>query len=213
MKERRYETSPIFLPQTSTSDLRGKQSVRATFKLTEQCIAAVSIVSAHLGIKQKTLFDHLIEDTESLSMIAREIQEFDITKESRIQKTFVISRKTLASLEEVSTAYNAPRDALVEYSILRLLPIIAKERIKHEKRKLVFDRMTNHIKAGKKILKMAKESLGEEDQVYTRFESMISTYENVYASIKSYIEKGRIIEEFKSEPSMSDNEPDNWILR
>ena len=64
---------------------------------------------------------------------------------------------------------------------------------------LVFDRMTNHIKAGKKILKMAKESLGEEDQVYTRFESMISTYENVYASIKSYIEKGRIIEEFKSE--------------
>jgi hypothetical protein len=210
MKAQRYETSPhISLPETSTSDLRGKQSVRATFKLTEQCIAAVSIVSAHLGIKQKSLFDHLIEDAASLNMIAQEIKDADITKKNRIQKTFVISRRTLATLEEISKTYNAPRDTLVEYSILRLFPIIAKERIKHERRKVVFDQITKHIRAGKKMLTMAKESLGEEDQVYSRFESAISVYENVYANIKSYIERGKIIEEFKSESSMSEMDPDN----
>ena len=49
-----------FLPQTTVSDLRGKQSVRATFKLSQKTINAMSIVSVHLGIKQKSLFDHLM---------------------------------------------------------------------------------------------------------------------------------------------------------
>ena len=57
-------------PRTFASDLRGRQSVRATFKLTEGCIDAISIVAAHLGIKQKSLFDHLVEDNSSLSSIA-----------------------------------------------------------------------------------------------------------------------------------------------
>ena len=62
----------ITLPHPSSADLRGKQSVRATFKLTEKAIEALSIVAVHLGIKQKSLFDHLLEDTRSLSAIAKE---------------------------------------------------------------------------------------------------------------------------------------------
>jgi endonuclease/exonuclease/phosphatase family metal-dependent hydrolase len=50
----------IDLPLPSSSDLRGRQSVRATFKLSVRAIDALSIVAAHLGIKQKSLFDHLI---------------------------------------------------------------------------------------------------------------------------------------------------------
>lgn len=53
------------------SDLRGRQSVRATFKLSEKAIDALSIVAIHLGIKQKSLFDQLINDTSSLSLIAK----------------------------------------------------------------------------------------------------------------------------------------------
>ena len=47
----------ISLPRTFTADLRSRQSVRATFKLTEGCIDAISIVAAHLGIKQKSLIE------------------------------------------------------------------------------------------------------------------------------------------------------------
>jgi len=75
----------------------------------------------------------------------------------------------------------------------------AKERQKHEKRKMVFDQITRNIKDGKKILKTAKETLGEEDPVYERLESIIHAYENAYASIKSYIERGKIIEKFEPE--------------
>ena len=46
------------MPKPTTLDLRGRQSVRATFRLSEACIDAISILSAQLGIKQKSVFDH-----------------------------------------------------------------------------------------------------------------------------------------------------------
>ena len=124
------------LSQASPSGLKGKQSVRTTFKLSEKTIAIVSIVAAHLGIKQKSLFDHLIEDFQSLCSIASEVQHTQPRKQTRIQKTYVISRKSLYSLEKVSNTYAASRDALIEYSVQRLLPIIQKKEraIKREKR-------------------------------------------------------------------------------
>ena len=51
--------------QKSTATLRGRQSVRATFKLTERSIDALSILACQLGIKQKTLFDQVVDDSEA----------------------------------------------------------------------------------------------------------------------------------------------------
>ena len=56
------------------NDLRGRQSVRATFKLSAICIDAISIVAGQLGIKQKSLFDHLFQDAASLRDIARKLK-------------------------------------------------------------------------------------------------------------------------------------------
>ncbi len=186
----------ISVPRPSSSDLRGRQSVRATFKLTERSIDAISIVATHLGIKQKSLFDHLIDDIRSLNVIAREIQSDRFSTLNRIQKTFVLSRKTLSCLEEASKNYDAPRDALVEYSIQRLLPVIAEEREKHRKRKEILGEIDEYLKQGEKILKKSRELLGEDDPVYDRFETAMAVSQNAYRSIESYIEKGRIIEDF-----------------
>jgi hypothetical protein len=177
-------------------DLRGRQSVRATFKITGKAIDAISIVAAHLGIKQKSLFDHLIDDTQTLDLIAREIQSEGFNRLRRIQKTYVLSRKTLFCLEEVSKKFDAPRDALVEYSIQRLLPVIAEEREKHQKRKKVLDEVTEHLKEGEKILKKSKKLLGEDDPVYDKFRAAMAVFYNVCKSIESFIEKGKIIEDF-----------------
>ena len=156
------------LPQPSPQDLRGRQSVRATFKLSARAIEAMSIVSVHLGIKQKSLFDHLIEDAQSLSHIAREIESEKFRRLSRIQKTFVISRRTLSSLDEISKQFQAPRDALVEYSIQRLLPVIAQERERHRRRKEILNDMDEHLADGLKILRKSKSLLGEDDPVFIR---------------------------------------------
>ena len=128
----------ISVSKPTTLDLRGRQSVRATFRLSEACIDAISILSAQLGIKQKSVFDHLMEDYQVLQNMARELEDTKFDRHRRIQKTFVISRRSLSFLDMISNEYDAPRDALVEYSVRRLLPIIAKERKKHAERKELF---------------------------------------------------------------------------
>ena len=104
--EERRGRQGLSLPRTSTADLMGRQSVRATFRLTEGCIDAISIVAAHLGIKQKSLFDHLVEDDHSLRSIARELQDLKVTRQGRIQKTYVISRRSLLSLDHISKNFD-----------------------------------------------------------------------------------------------------------
>jgi len=143
----------IELPLPDSQDLRGRQSVRATFKLSNRAIDALSIVAVHLGIKQKSLFDHLIEDVQSLNAIAREIEAEEFRNLARVQKTFVISRRTLNCLEEISRQFNAPRDALVEYSIQRLLPVITREREKHRKRKKLLEEIRRHLEDGRRLLR------------------------------------------------------------
>jgi hypothetical protein len=186
----------ITLPLPSPADLRGRQSVRATFKLSARAIDVISIVAAQLGIKQKSLFDHLIEDVKSLNVIANEIEDDAFSALDRIQKTFVVSRRTLSSLEETSRQFNAPRDALVEYSIQRLLPVIAKERERHTKRKEVLNDVNAHLAQGLKILQKAQSLLGVEDPVYAKFESAMHGLVNAQAHIEDFVRRGSVIEDF-----------------
>lgn len=194
-EERESETG-FSLPRPSSSDLRGRQSVRATFRLSERAIEVLSIVSAHLGIKQKSLFDHLIEDTESLNTLAQKIQTELTLGQNRIQKTYVLSRKTLSNLDKVSKIFETPRDALVEHSIQRLLPLIARERDRHRIRKDILKDFSQYVDQGRKLLQKSKEALGEDDPVSDKIETALITLMNANAYLVSFIEKGEIIENF-----------------
>ena len=195
-KDRQDMESSGSLPRPSPSDLRGRQSVRATFKLTERAIEALSIVAFHLGIKQKSLFDHLIDDIRSLNLIARDVQTDRFDRLIRIQKTYVLSRKTLSCLEEASKMFDAPRDALVEYSIQRLIPVIEEEREKHIKRKEILGEITEHLEQGEKILLKSRELLGINDPVYDKFETAMAVCKNAKEHIEAFVEKGKIIEDY-----------------
>lgn len=197
-KEKQLDMS-IFVLKTSTLDLRGRQSVRATFRLSEACIDAISILSTQLGIKQKSVFDHLMEDAQVLKNVARELENNEFDRHERIQKTFVISRRSLSFLDMVSSEYNAPRDALVEYSIRRLLPIIANERKKHEKRKELLSEISNHFAKGEKLLSKAEEMLGTDDLIIDKLETAMAVYKNALNDIVNFIDRGKIIEEFHPE--------------
>ncbi len=194
--EKDVPTRTVSLPQPSSSELRGRQSVRATFRLSERAIEALSIVSYHLGIKQKSLFDHLLEDMEALNLIAERFKTEEFDQPNRTQKTFVLSRRTLRSLEQVARSFDTPRDALVEYSIQRLLPVIAKEREKQGLRQEVFTDMTRYLNEGEKVLNRARERLGEEDPVYNRLERAFRALLNAHIDIRSFVEKGKVIEAF-----------------
>lgn len=179
------------------ADLRSRQSVRATFKLTHSCIEAISIVAAQLGIKQKALFDHLLQDTRNLNAIASRFSNARLQTSHRVQKTYVISRGALLSLEEAARNFNAPRDALVEFSVQRLLPVIARKRELHGRRKALFERIRHHIQTGRSLLEEAYAELGAEDPLTDRLAWAMNAFEGALRHMRTFIEKNEGIEDFK----------------
>ena len=170
--------------------------MRATFKLSSGCITAISIVAAQLGIKQKSLFDHLAQDSDSLSAIAKKVQNARVRPENRIQKTYVISRKSLALLDDISRAFNAPRDALVEFSVRRLLPVIDKEQKKYEMRKAAFNRIRRHADSGTQMLGEMAGQLGEDDPIVAKLAAVMDTYAVAAKAIDTFLERTQGIADF-----------------
>jgi hypothetical protein len=194
--KRRSTTFRIDLPGPSSSDLRGKQSVRATFKLTEKAIDTIAIVSVHLGIKQKSLFDHLIEDSRSLDTIAKQIRPDRFKELERTQKTFVLSRSTLLKLESASELFQMPRDALVEYSIRRLNAIIEEERAKHELRKQLLMDIQAFVNSGRDLLDRCVDALGEDDPLVAIMANTVKTTVAAGQNVQQMVERGRVIENY-----------------
>lgn len=189
-------TTEFDFPYADAAELKANQSVRATFRLSENTILAMNIVSTQLGVKQKSLFDHLIADTEALEAIAREVKKNKQASSRRIQKTFVISRKTLSALHKMARAHQASRDALVEFSIQRLKPVIEQEKGKQEARKRIAAKVREHLAAQKRLLQEANRKLGEEDPVCEHLAGAVERLDSAYRSIHAFVKKGEKIVEF-----------------
>lgn len=182
--------------EVSIDDLKGRQSVRATFRLPRQTIELLSVIAAQLGIKQKSLFDQLVEDMSVLGRIAQEAQHYSPGETERRQKTFVISRNSLVALDYIARQQRIPRDVLVEFSIRRLLPVIESELKKHEQRKILLQEMQDYLRHGQKILKKADDLLGQDDQLYQMIEHQVDLSARNVALISGMVEKGRPMEEW-----------------
>jgi hypothetical protein len=177
-------------------DLRGKQSVRATFKLSQKAIDSIGLVAIHLGIKQKSLFDHIIEDMTALDDLAKTIRIQQFKKIVRKQKTFVLSRKTIDALSATSETYGMPRDALVEYSVKKLESVIMAEKLRHEERKKFQRQMISHFETGEALYKNAKKILGAEDPFCRRMEKAIAMARRTTLEVNEFLEKSKVLEEF-----------------
>jgi predicted transcriptional regulator len=184
---------------TNTSDLMGKKSVRVTLKLSAEFIEAVTVLSAQLGIKQKSLLDHLMEDMDSLQAIASRMERSGRNQKDRIQKTFVISKKSLLSLETVSKKFSASRDDIVEYSIKRLFPILAMERQRQKKREEVLAKIAVHLIQTTELLDEVKQLVGKDDLLYTALKDVVASYEITFNTIDDFVVKGKRMTAFPME--------------
>ncbi len=180
----------------SFEDLRMKQSVRTTFKLPEEVIALLGIIAAQLGIKQKSLLDQLTEDSRLLFKLAKEVNTTTGGEEKRQAKTFVISRSSLKSINEVAKKQKVPRDMLVEISIKRLLPIIEGELEKHIKRKQILEEMKQFIEQGETLRNQARQALGENDDIYEMIDGQIQLAKKNLTTVKGIIKKGMPMEDW-----------------
>jgi len=196
MTNRRKSFEFVMVSETYTADLKGRQSVRTTFKLPTRCIDALSLLAGQLGIKQKSIFDHLADDTQALQALAREIERQETSRENRVAKTYVISRKTLENLEQVSRRFQAPRDALVEFSIERIMPLLKKEKQKHENRKTLAPKLNEFLKNSRELLEQADGVLDRDDPVFEKIIQMVGAAKSGCDEVGLIIEKGKKLEDF-----------------
>ena len=180
----------------SFEELKLRQSVRTTFKLPKETITLLGLIAGQLGIKQKSLLDQLAEDRTLLNNLAKEADQGPEKSKSRYPKTFVISRSTLQSINEVAKQQNVPRDVLVEFSIRRLVPVIENELEKHTHRKKILEEMENYLIQGEKLRLRAKERLGEFDEMYGMIEKQVRLAQKNITKSRAIIEKGAPMEDW-----------------
>ncbi len=183
-------------PGSTMFDLRGKQSVRATFKLSQKAIDAIGLVAIHMGIKQKSLFDHIIEDLDALDSIAKSIRIQQFKKIPRKQKTYVLSRRTIEALGTISQEYGTPRDALVEYSIQKLESIITAEKLRHIERKILLKEVTLNINQLKNTYQKAAGILGIDDPFCKHVAKAVYATQKTQEDLADFIEKSKVLEEY-----------------
>lgn len=181
----------------SADTLKGRQSVRATFKLPSQVIELLSLAANQLGLKQKSLFDQLVEDREILEQVASAAERYHPVQERRQQKTYVVSRNSLGALDYVAKIHRLPRDLLVELSIQRLLPVISSEQEKQKNRKLVLGEMEGYLRQGLELLAKTQQVLGAEDPASRQLALVLAQLRGSVEGLGEQVEQGRAIEGYR----------------
>lgn len=180
----------------SAERLQGKQSVRATFRLPEHIIKLLNVVAFQLGLKQKSLFDQLIEDQDIVKKIAERMpeQETQTANKQRRPKTYVLNRRSLEIIEKLSKELNMPRDVLVEIFIQQLLPILRSEREKYKNRSIIYKDLEQYLEQGKELFIKAEHLLGAEDATCEKIKIGIGWNERILDSLRRMIESSRAME-------------------
>ncbi len=175
--------------ELNSHQLRGKQSVRATFRLSNQMIDLLKIAANHLGVQQKSLIDELVNSRETLDRVANGSGETPRADVERRQKTFVLSRFTLNLLDEISSKYEIPRDYLVEICISRLIPFVDAEQKKHQQRQRLLKDVERHLDDGVELLKKADGWLGADDRFRVKLEKIVQHTERSVAEMRRFVKK------------------------
>ncbi len=180
----------------SLDTLQGRQSVRATFTLPRQAIALISTVASQLGVKQKSIFDHLVENQHFLDQVASEASKQEPAKRNRKQKTFVLSRNSLNALERFARSHQLPRDLVVELSIKKLEPVIDAQKQKHVNRKALLKEMNNVSDTFQHLMVKAEKLVGTEDDTYARLVHIMTLNDKCIRELSDIVDKGKCMDAF-----------------
>ena len=183
----------------SEARLRGRQSIRTTFRLPVDLIELLGIVAGQFGLKQKSLFDQLIDDIEVLNEVAESVPGYAPENIERRPKTYVISKQSLYALERVAEERRISRDILVEISIRRLLPVLFAEREKHFKRAEILGELQSYLRHGEDLRAQAENLLGKSDPVCAMIGRMVRLGEETAMGLAGIVARGKTLENVRVE--------------
>jgi len=206
------ENSLLRRGDLSLEGLQGRQSVRATFQLPDQMIALLGAVASQFGVKQKSLLDSLLEDSETIVRLTEGEPAELLPEAAKKRKTFVISKRTLQILEETARKSSLPRDQVLAISISRLFPVVAEEQARHEKRVALLAELQNWQRQGAKLLQTAVTELDEDDVAVTILETMLVQCRQQLKEMENLVERGRNVANLQLDESDMER-PDNVANR
>ena len=158
--------------QVDPNELIAKQSIRTTFKLSEKTSNLLKVSAKHLGIKQKTLLDELLEDKKALDLLADDAITYARDENKCRPKTMVLSQKALDQLETVSSYREIPRDYLIELSVARLASYVHSSAKTHENRGLLMEQLDRHNSQLIDLYSKAETMLQEDDAFLLSFKTL-----------------------------------------
>lgn len=185
--------------EISEARLRGRQSVRTTFRLPVHLIELLGIMAGQFGVKQKSLFDQMLEDNQILDAVADVVAGHARENIERRSKTYVLSKQSLLAIDRVSSELRISRDILVEASINRLLPLLFAEREKHGKRVKILEDMEKYLQIGCQLLENTENLLGPDDPVYEMVSRMIRLGREKVDNLSEIVAKGKSLERIRIE--------------
>lgn len=175
---------------------RNKESVRTTFKLSEEAINMLDGLSKNRTVKG--FFDDICLPLLEMGLLdltglTDENQKAEFSEiEPKIRKTYAISQSALALLtKSAKQQQNVSRDAFVEHlirSVNKFLNALKEERIKkHTKALEIVNRKWNELETAHKEL---KNLLGDEDPIYIRFNYATIMLMNLSLAIDKELKDG-----------------------
>ena len=179
--------------ELSARQLKGKQSVRATFRLSDQMIDLLKVAANHLEVQQKSLIDELVQSREMLDRVASESQDALQKLEERRQKTFILSRNSLNLLDDIADKYNLSRDYLVELCISRLIPFVDAEQEKHKQRRQLIKEVDHYLEQGKNLLEKADRMLGADDRFRVQLEKIINYTDRNVGELRKFVKEKKTL--------------------
>ncbi|MDR3630256.1 MAG: hypothetical protein P4L42_07960 [Desulfocapsaceae bacterium] len=177
--------------QIDADELKGRQSVRTTFKLPEKTINLLKISAKHLGIQQKTLLDQLIEDETILNILANEAQTHCRNDDDCRPKTFVLSRKALDLIDVMLDRYDISRDILVDLSITRLASYIESLSEKHDQRRSLLKEIDRYQQLLEELSNKAKATFKQDDPFRMKIEILTQTTQKSVWEIRKIVKDKR----------------------
>ncbi len=185
MTKREIEKDIIL--QVDADELKKRQSVRTTFKLPEKTINLLKLSAKHLGIKQKTLLEQLIEDEKILDILAKEAQTYCRNDDDCRPKTFVLSRKALDLIDVMLGRYDIARDILVELSVTRLASYIELLSEQHDQRRSLLKEIDKYRELLEELSSKAKATFKEEDPFQMKLARLTQTTQKSVGEIRKLV--------------------------
>jgi uncharacterized protein (UPF0297 family) len=141
----------------------------------------------------------MVQKRDVLEAVAATVKTDSAEDTPRQVKAYVISRDAVLVLDDVAQIRKVPRDALVEASVMRLMPLIQKEQTRHHARKALLLRMERHLKSGRKLFDEMRADLGPNDPMYDQMQNVMGAYERAFAAMAAFVGKGKNIEGFDAD--------------